>query len=204
MSSENITVVIMGKSGAGKDTVGVHLGQVGYQRIVTYTSRPMREGEVDGRDYHFLSQRKFEELREDGFFIESRDYNARFGKCSYGTSKDSLKPNGKQYIIITPEGFENILKTNYEGLAPVYLQASDDVLGIRLKARADKETDKEKRKTLIDEIDRRLAADRKDFEKIDKAVVLNSSEYGKVICINVDNLSPEEVLGEILESIEKL
>lgn len=55
-------IILCGKSGSGKDTVGKELVDMGYKRVVTYTTRPMRPGELDGHQYHFVSVDKFEEL----------------------------------------------------------------------------------------------------------------------------------------------
>ena len=87
MSETGTLFVIAGPSGAGKDTLikevvkggGVHLS-------VSATTRKPREGEVDGRDYHFLSDGEFERLVEEGAFLEWKEvYGNR-----YGTLKDEV------------------------------------------------------------------------------------------------------------------
>ena len=64
----------MGKAGAGKDTLlreclALYPGQ--YHEIVSCTTRPPREGEVDGVNYHFLTSEEFAERLEDGRMIEA-------------------------------------------------------------------------------------------------------------------------------------
>lgn len=55
-------ICIEGKSCSGKDTIVNILIQMGYTRAITYTTRPPRIGEIDGREYHFISEKKFLEM----------------------------------------------------------------------------------------------------------------------------------------------
>ena len=170
------TLILMGKSGSGKDTIASLLKKNGFKDIVPYTTRPKRVGEEEGVQYHFLTQDEFEKLREDNFFIESRNYNALFGYCSYGTSYESLSTEGDNLLITTPEAYSNILtkisdrnSPYIEGLhlIPVYLDVDERTLKERLYNRANKETDEELKDKLMREIDRRIGTDREDFKMLD-------------------------------------
>ena len=69
-------VVISGPSGAGKTSVCRALKRLPRVRFsVSATTRAMRDGEVDGRDYHFLSREEFERCRDNGEFLEYACYN---------------------------------------------------------------------------------------------------------------------------------
>ncbi|MGB9750099.1 MAG: guanylate kinase [Caldisericia bacterium] len=93
-------IVISGPSGSGKGTiikeVMKNLPDLLYS--VSYTTRPKREGEVEGKDYFFIDKNKFEKLIEKDFFIEW----AKVYDYYYGTSKEfvyeKLK-NGKDIIL---------------------------------------------------------------------------------------------------------
>lgn len=63
-------LVILGESASGKTTLLNNFIKANpkYHKIVTYTTRPMREGEVDGVDYHFISKATFDEFIKRGFF----------------------------------------------------------------------------------------------------------------------------------------
>lgn len=67
-----LLIVISGPSGVGKDTMVMRLGERGvpFHFVVTATSRPMRPGELDGRDYHFYSKAQFERMIEQGELLE--------------------------------------------------------------------------------------------------------------------------------------
>ena len=67
-------VVLLGKTSSGKDTVCNQLIQKGYKKLVTYTARPMRPGEVQNETYHFISKEEFKTLISKGFFAEYTSY----------------------------------------------------------------------------------------------------------------------------------
>ena len=63
-------IVLIGESGCGKSTVGNYLiNNYNYEKIVSYTTRPIRKGEKDNVDYHFITNEKFNELKRNNFFI---------------------------------------------------------------------------------------------------------------------------------------
>ena len=74
---------LMGKSGTGKDTIYRELlsdGALPFERLVPCTTRPIRAGEQDGREYHFYSVEEFRALERDGKVIESRCYETVHGQ----------------------------------------------------------------------------------------------------------------------------
>ena len=68
-------LVLCGKSAAGKNFLLNELINQGMKHVITYTTRPMRDGEKDGVDYHFISDWLFEKLKNDNFFAETAEYN---------------------------------------------------------------------------------------------------------------------------------
>lgn len=67
--------ILVGKSGCGKDTLQEELVKEGFVKLVSTTSRPMREGEVEGREYYFVDNKEFDNRIKNGYFIEYRQYN---------------------------------------------------------------------------------------------------------------------------------
>ena len=68
-----LILIISGLSGSGKDTVISRLREISkveFHFVVTCNTRPMREGEVDGKDYHFITRKKFEEMIKNGEMVE--------------------------------------------------------------------------------------------------------------------------------------
>jgi len=88
LSSEGVLYIVSAPSGAGKTSLvkallksdpAIHLS-------ISYTTRPPRPGETDGRDYHFVTRQRFEEMLADGEFLEHAEVYGNF----YGTSKGSI------------------------------------------------------------------------------------------------------------------
>lgn len=89
-------IVVTGTTGAGKNTLVEQIltqePQLRLSRIVSYTTRPQRPGEVEGIDYHFVSEDEFEQLIASGAFFETSKSTGKNGKeNSYGTLKRDLE-----------------------------------------------------------------------------------------------------------------
>lgn len=85
--------ILVGRSGTGKTTMAKLLeSELGLRRCVTYTTRPPRSGEEDGKDYHFVNQLDPERMFEC----------SRFGRYWYGTSWDELSKS--DVVILDPQG----------------------------------------------------------------------------------------------------
>lgn len=83
--------VLMGKSASGKDTIYERLladAALGLRKVVPYTTRPIREGEIEGHEYHFTTRETFEQLRDAGRLIEYREYQTVYGPWVYYTVDD--------------------------------------------------------------------------------------------------------------------
>ncbi len=94
-------IIISGTTCAGKGTVIDELLKRNENLClsISYTSRPMREGEVDGREYKFISRAEFEQKIQNGEILEYA--KVRYGEY-FGTPKDELKKllaTGKDVIL---------------------------------------------------------------------------------------------------------
>lgn len=163
---------IMGKSSSGKDTIYKRLAaqeEPELQKLVIYTTRPIRDGEVNGREYYFTDEKKLEEFRNKGALIEARTYQTVYGPWTYFTADDGqIGTSGKDYLGIgTLESYVK-LKEYYgeKVMCPLYIQVED---GERLERAIRREKEQERPK--YEEMCRRFLADQEDFseEKILKA-----------------------------------
>lgn len=75
-------ITLLGKNGSGKTFIANQLVERGYTRIPSYTTREPREGEINGRDYHFISKEEFTKLLKKDFFVEYKKRNDHY----YGIS----------------------------------------------------------------------------------------------------------------------
>lgn len=157
---------IMGKSASGKDRIYSILSKdesLGLKRLVLYTTRPIRAGEENGREYYFTDENKLEEFRKTNRLIESRAYHTVHGIWTYFTADDGqLNPQGADYLGIgTLESYRK-MKEYYgeKTVCPIYIQVED---GERLQRALIRE--KQQENPRYAEMCRRFLADQEDFSE---------------------------------------
>lgn len=156
----------MGKSASGKDSIYRELMKhFPFKKIIMYTTRPMRQGEMDGIQYWFTDVERFKSLEAAGKVIESRCYETIQGPWIYYTVDDgTIDAEGTDiYLMIgTLESYSKMLE--YYGnqvMVPLYLEVED---GIRLQRAMDRE--KMQDRPDFSEVCRRYLADEEDFSEI--------------------------------------
>lgn len=159
-------VCLMGKSSSGKDTIYKRLlsqEKVILHNIVPYTTRPIRAGEKNGTEYHFVDEEEFQNLVKAGCVIEDRAYHTYLGLWRYFTVADERIDLGRcSYVMITTlEAYEKIQV--FYGAAkvlPVLIELDD---GVRLQRALDREKAQDQPK--YEEMCRRFLADAEDFSE---------------------------------------
>ena len=161
-----ILFYIMGKSASGKDSIYQKLQkkeELKLNSLVLYTTRPIRENETDGVEYHFVTEEKLEELEKAGKVIELRVYDTVQGIWKYFTADDGQVSVGNDsYLGIgTLESFVR-LREYYgnEVMWPIYIEVED---GERLERALAREKTQEVPK--YEEMCRRFLADQNDFSE---------------------------------------
>ncbi len=157
---------IIGKSATGKDTIYENLladNDLQVKRIIPYTTRPIRDGEVEGREYHFITMEDVDRLEQEGRIVEVRQYNTVYGPWKYLTVNDGAidLESGNYLIIQTLEGYVKI--RDYYGadkVCPIYIEVED---GDRLMRAIFREKQQDVPK--YEEMCRRFLADAKDFSE---------------------------------------
>lgn len=153
---------LMGKSASGKDTIyrKVKEQMPELKTIVIYTTRPIREGEQNGREYHFVDDDKLKELQEAGKVIELREYNTVHGIWKYFTADDGQFAGDDNYLAIgTLESYVKLRDYfGQERLVPIYVEVED---GLRLERALARERMQATPK--YEEMCRRFLADAADF-----------------------------------------
>ena len=158
--------VLMGKSSTGKDTVYKRLRESSFEfkNVVIYTTRPMRQGETEGVEYHFVSEETRDNYCQTGKVIERRDYNTVYGMWSYFTVDDGqidVAGDSKYLVIGTLESYEKFV--DYYGkeiVVPIYIEVDDRT---RIHRAIEREDMQEIPK--YSEMCRRFLADEKDFSE---------------------------------------
>ncbi|MEZ6137505.1 MAG: guanylate kinase [Pirellulaceae bacterium] len=140
MSNSGQLIILSGPSGAGKSTVLRRLIEtcpLPLELSVSVTTREKRVGEVDGRDYYFVSHEKFQQMREDGEFLECKEV---FGRGDwYGTPASRVEAalnDGKWLILeIDVQGAMSVLEKRPDALTFFVHPGSLEELEIRLRRR---------------------------------------------------------------------
>ena len=186
----------MGKSSSGKDSFYRALMKKnpwGLKKLVIYTTRPIRDGEKDGREYHFVSEDRYQHLKAEGKIIEERCYDTVYGPWRYFTADDgTVDPARENYLAIGTLESYRLLKAHYGSryLCPIYVEVED---GERLKRAIAREETQEIPK--YEEMCRRFLADTEDFSEE------NLSRCG--IQRRFQNIVLEDCLNEIMLYIQK-
>jgi len=109
MENKYQVVALIGKAGAGKDSIQkatCELHPLMFHPIVSCTTRPAREGEVEGVDYHFISLNEFTRKVLNGDMLEATEFRDWF----YGTTLESLSKDKINIGVFNPAGVEALLE----------------------------------------------------------------------------------------------
>ncbi|MBR4207868.1 MAG: guanylate kinase [Lachnospiraceae bacterium] len=155
---------LIGKSASGKDSIYRLLMEdpsLSLKPVVTCTTRPKRDGEEDGREYHFVSEDEMHAMEDAGLVAESRVYHTVYGDWYYftegGRSLDLSE--GDRLMIATLEAFASLKAyLGEEKTVPLYITLDD---GERLERALNRERAQKEPK--YKEMCRRFLADEEDF-----------------------------------------
>lgn len=126
-------VVLIGASGSGKSSIEKVLAdKYGYDKIISYTTRPARNGELNGIDYNFIDNTTFSEMLKNNLFAEYDEYSQN---RLYGTLRSDYT-DGNKVVVLTPNGFRKIKQNcKTDNVFTVLVDAS---LGTRVKRYIDR------------------------------------------------------------------
>lgn len=175
-----VLVVISGPSGVGKDTLLMRMRELGFpfHFVVTATSRPIRPGERDGFDYHFISKAQFEQMIEREELLEFADVYGHYKGIPKSEVRQALD-SGKDVILrIDVQGAATIRRLAPEALFIFIAPASFMELRRRLELR---------RTESDDEVERRLGVASQEQARV--------GQFDYVV-INYEN-HVDEAVGQI-------
>lgn len=109
-------IVLVGESASGKSSIEKCLvNKYGYKNIISYTTRPPRDGEVNGVDYYFISTGEFEYLKTNNFFAETTSYRG----WQYGTARTDCTDD--KVVVLNPHGLRQMKKNNSINIVSFYI-----------------------------------------------------------------------------------
>lgn len=151
-------IALIGEAGSGKDTIMQGILKrcpTQFHEIISCTTRPIREGEKNGVNYHFLTPDDFTNKVKNNEMLEYTIFNNWF----YGTSYDSLQPNTINIGVFNPAGIRSLHQFDDIDLIVYKITCSD-------KTRMLRQLNREEHPN-VDEIVRRYKTDQEDFSTLD-------------------------------------
>lgn len=155
-------IVLIGESASGKSTIEKELVKKGFNKIISYTTRPIRPNEKDGIDYHYINKEDFHNKFQNNFFAEHTVYNDWF----YGIAVEDCLDN--TVVVVEPHGFRQLKKIDELNITSFYIKVDERERLIRMVKRGDN----------LLEVFRRIFSDQGVFQFIDQEVdyVINNNE----------------------------
>lgn len=143
-------IILLGASASGKTEVAKELVRnYGFKKVITYTTREKREGEVNDKDYHFIDATTFKSLIDKSFFFEYVNYNGNF----YGTAIEDI--SDYSVVILEPNGFVKYRDSSLKNIVSFYLESDEEHRIAWMRKRGDEEN----------KINSRIINDRISFSK---------------------------------------
>jgi guanylate kinase len=169
-------IILVGEGGSGKDYLAKYLIDNGYKRNVAYTTRPIREGEIDGKDYKFITRKDFENKINEDFWHE---YNIFIPekKWYYGSSRENFEKCN--LFIKEPRAISLLSKEERNMCYIIWIKIDENIRRNRMSIRRKND----------DNVERRIEGDRKDFEKF--------NDYD--LLITDPNFNPKDILEKIIK-----
>lgn len=143
---KNKLFLLMGYTGSGKDTLlNYILENYPIERVVSHTTRPIRPGEQEGREYYYITKEQFKEISLKGGFVEYREYDTLVDNIPdtwyYGMSGEEIDSKTAHSHSITIADLEGCLDLmDYYGMENcrlIYISVTPDVAVGRALSRGD-------------------------------------------------------------------
>lgn len=137
-------VLVSGSSGVGKNTVlnEVFKKSKDVKPLVSFTTRNIRPGEINGVNYHFVDKPTFQKMKDEDKFFEVEEIHGNFYGCDTASIQNAVDSD---YVFIKDLGVEGVVNLRKllgrENVVTIFVDAPKDVLRERLISRGEKEID---------------------------------------------------------------
>jgi guanylate kinase len=212
---KNKIVVLLGKSASGKTTILNKLvdeTNLGLNRWVSYTTRPRRQNEVNGYDYHFIPLETFKTLSLVDEKVYHTNVNGHSETWYYGHT-DEPNTIDKDFIVIAdPDGFRQLIKRyGRNRIFAVYIDCDEGIRKIRCKHRKDfDETEWERRAKDDEKVFEDIYKEERPFFYRHKVMApiqentrgfyeLNSRKFTNIKTCLIENMLAQKIISKVLE-----
>lgn len=195
--TQNKIFVVCGKTASGKSTMTCDLSKhFGIPQLITCTTRPPRDGETDGVDYHFMDKYEFTSKK----MIAVEKHETVEGEWWYGINSEDLDPFKSHFVVTSPSGYHDLKEEFGDRVFGIYILTKRDDRCSRYLQR-----DRNKPMfTKLNELNRRLQTDDKDFYEFELEVdhlVFNRGNYADVL-LNVQLYLSMELMRNGIKNCE--
>ncbi len=143
-------LVLIGASASGKTEIAkILIANYKFRKMVTYTTREIRDDEIDGVDYHFITEKTFFKKKNKKEFLETAVYHDTY----YGSPIEGT--DFYKVIIVEPKGANSIYKKKIPNIVFIYLETDELIRRVRMLNRGDS----------LSDVETRFKEDRKHFKK---------------------------------------
>jgi guanylate kinase len=197
-------LVLSAPSGGGKTTIAKKLlqGRDDLAYSVSATTRPIRKGERDGVDYHFLSRAEFQQRQQNGEFVEWATYGGEL----YGTLKseiDRIFSQGRHAVLdIEVEGARQIRRNFENSLHLFVVPPSAEILVKRLTERKT-EDPAILRKRIARAADELAAISEYDYVIVNEDLILAVGQVKAILDAETRRVSRQPNLPEFVEKLRR-
>ena len=132
-----LLVVISGPSAAGKDSVIRRMQELGhaFRFLVTATTRPKRDSETEGVDYHFLSESEFQRMIDEGEFLEYAVVYGQYKGVPKAQAREALAAGQDVVMRVDVQGAATVRRLVPQAVLVFLLTPSEEELVERLRRR---------------------------------------------------------------------
>lgn len=175
--------VLYGIYGTGKSTLGKLLEKLGICKLVTHTTRGMRENELNGVDYYFVTEKEFNRTK----FVETSSNPTNGVLYYYGLSVSEAQSKldlGKDvYVVLNREGYANLKEIFGEMIQGIFITVPKEIALERMIKRGDGvEAANYRQKTMVDEEYEKMYE--KDFVIVNKSLEDASAQLASIVLNN--------------------
>ncbi|MBR2735047.1 MAG: guanylate kinase [Clostridia bacterium] len=201
MANRGVLIVLSGPSGTGKDSILKELKKIrdDFEISISCTTRSPRTGEIDGKDYYFLTKSEFMNKVDAGDMLEWATFCGNY----YGTPKHELEDRlnaGINIILeIEVQGAEQVIKNSSEAVSIFVLPPSVQILKERLKNRGSDSLDAIEMRTR--EAAREISlAENYDYVVVNDDLKKCASDISKIIdCEKLKTVHRKNIIKEVLK-----
>ena len=190
-------VVLIGKSAVGKDTIKNELLiNLNCHNSISYTTRPKRNGEENGKEYFFVSKKEFDILKNNNQILEHTEYNVCGSLFEYGLGNDSFVNDKINVVIVNPIGLKQLIKHEQikNRLFIVQMTLPDD----EIKRRYFEREKQEDIKNLNKRFEARKLRDEEDFKDLNEIILENNLNN-----CEISNYNTKDTVKKLINYIYK-